>query len=135
MHASQCARIPFDGLRLFDAVLGSALPARHVPAIDAFEADEEFLIFAEVPGMSREDLEIEAENGTLVLSGEKRLGEVGEAATRRLSERRGGRFRRSFLLPRYADLGAAEASLSDGVLRIRIPKAASARKQKVEIQG
>ena len=96
----------FDVGREFDRLLGSTFGAPSssawAPAIDVRETKNEFLVSAELPGLTKADVEITLENGVLSLSGEKKEGfEEGSVESGRYSlERRYGRFQRNFSLPR-----------------------------------
>src|SRR3954471_21495886 len=93
-----------------------------VPAVDIFETDNHDLIVrAELPGMTRENIEVSVENSTLVLKGEKKLdSEVKEENYRRI-ERAYGMFHRSFTLPNTVDASRISAEFKNGVLTVKLP--------------
>jgi HSP20 family protein len=80
---------------------------------------------------------VDMENNVLTISGEKReeREQEGEKNTWHLSERRYGKFSRSFVLPRDLDSEKIQARFEDGVLQVSIPKSEKARRRKVEIQS
>jgi HSP20 family protein len=104
-----------------------------VPPVDVYERGDHLVIRAELPGVSREDIDIRVENGVLVLQGQrKREEEVEERNAFRL-ERLFGAFTRSFSLPTTVDSSKIGARLKDGVLEIALPKAEAAKPKKVSI--
>ena len=106
-----------------------------VPAIDIFERPDHLVIRAELPGVSREDMDVRIENGVLTLRGErKREEEINEDNAFRL-ERAYGSFTRSFSLPRTVDASKVTAQYRDGVLEVSVPKQETAKPKKVEIRA
>jgi HSP20 family protein len=103
------------------------------PAVDIVENDGELLLTAELPGMKREDVHIEVNEGMLTLRGEKREHKEEKTGNARLVERTYGAFERSFTLPRSVDAEKIAAEFADGVLMIHMPKTAKAAGRKVEI--
>ena len=93
-----------------------------VPAVDIFETDSHDLVVrAELPGMSRDDIEVSVENSTLILKGDKKFDpEVKEEHYRRI-ERTYGSFQRSFTLPNTVDTSKVSADYRHGVLTVRLP--------------
>lgn len=104
---------------------------------DVVELGDEILVTAELPGVNREDLDLTLENGVLTISGEKKEGK--ERAERdgryHLTERRWGRFTRSFALPSSVDTDEVGATFRDGILTVRIPKAQDSRRRRISIGG
>jgi HSP20 family protein len=97
--------------------------------VDIFETGEKFIIEADLPGVSREDVDIDYRKRILTLSGERKTGE----AKGRRSERPGGKFARRFVLPELIDTERIEAKFVCGVLRIEIPKPEESKTRKVTI--
>ena len=108
------------------------------PPVDIFETDNHDLVVrAELPGMSREDIEVSVENSTLVLKGEKKFdAEVKEEHYRRV-ERTYGAFHRSFTLPNTVDTNKVSADYKNGVLTVKLPfkEEAKPRTINVEVAG
>ena len=108
------------------------------PAVDIFENDNHDLVLkAELPGMSREDIEVTVENSTLVLKGAKKFeSEVKEEQYRRI-ERSYGTFHRSFTLPNTVDASKVTADFKNGVLTVKLPfrEEAKPRTISVEVAG
>ncbi len=106
-----------------------------VPVFGVEERDGEIAIAGELPGLTREDIEINLENNVLTVSGEKRRvqEEDGQVGKYHLMERRFGRFSRSFALPRTVQADGITANFDNGVLTVRLPKAEEARIRKIEV--
>ena len=105
------------------------------PLADALVTDEAVTIHMDMPGVGREQLEIELENDVLTVRGERPFpyrSENGDRASRHI-ERGFGRFERGLRVPRGFDPGAVEASLLDGVLTLRIPKPERLKPHRIEI--
>lgn len=123
-----------DDLAMPFGRMGSTL---RVPDTDVLETEDEVSVVAELPGMNPEDIDVSLENNVLTISGEKKeerkSGE--ENGTYHLSERRWGRFTRSFVLPREVDQDRIEANFDNGVLRVSIPKSEKARRRRIDIKG
>lgn len=107
------------------------------PDADVIERENEIRVVLEIAGLRPEDVEVELENNVLTVSGEKRLerNEGEERSTFHLTERRYGRFSRSFVLPRDVDAEQIEATFQDGLLTISVPKSEKARRRRIEIRG
>ena len=119
----------------FDAPSGASAPVmrRWVPAMDLVESADHFLLRADLPGMSEEDIEIELEDGTLTVSGERKAEhEQREEGFYRV-ERAFGAFSRSLTLPKGIDADAVSASFDRGVLEIRIPKPEARKPRRISI--
>src|SRR5699024_541807 len=93
-----------------------------VPGIDISETDEQFLISAEIPGVKKEDINVDLEKGRLVISGERIFENEEEGKTFHRVESRYGSFNRSFQLPDNVDKDSIQASYKDGLLNITIDK-------------
>lgn len=105
------------------------------PAVDVSENGENFVVHAELPGIKQEDIDIELENNVLTLKGQRKFERKDEKENYHFVERSYGSFYRSFTLPRNVDPNGIQASFSDGVLTISIPKAEEAKPRKVQIGG
>lgn len=92
------------------------------PAVDIREEEHRYVLTADIPGVSRDAIDISLEKGVLTVSGERRTadGEQAEGFVRR--ERAAGTFRRQFTLPETVNSENISATAKDGVLRIEIPK-------------
>ena len=125
--------------RLFGSVYlrdeDTAFRGTWVPSVDIYETDTHDLVLrAELPGMSREDVEVTVENGTIVIKGEKKFdNEVKEEHYRRI-ERTYGTFHRSFTLPNTVDAAKVAAEYKNGVLTVTLPFKDEARPRTVNVQ-
>jgi HSP20 family protein len=105
-----------------------------VPPVDIYQnGDHEVVLKAELPDMTREDIDITVDNGTLTIKGEKRLAsEVKEEQYHRI-ERRYGAFSRSFTLPRAVDPAKVAADYRNGVLTVRLPLREEAKPRQIKV--
>jgi HSP20 family protein len=120
---------------LTGATRGSSL--LRAPEADVLETEDEIRVEVEMPGMRSEDIDVDLENNVLTITGEKKAERAkgDESSTWHLSERRYGRFTRSFVLPRDVEQDRIEAEFTSGVLSVRIPKSERARRRRVEVRG
>ena len=128
--------------RLFNTVFdapggnGGGTPARRwMPAMDLLETDDEFVLRADLPGMTEDDVSIELEDNVLTVSGERKAEheEKGEGFYR--VERAFGSFSRSLTLPQGVDPEAVNAGFEKGVLEVRVPKPEQRKPRKIAIGG
>ena len=105
-----------------------------MPPVDIFEnGNHELILKAELPDMTREDIDITVDNGTLTIKGEKKLSsEVKEEQFHRI-ERRYGTFSRSFSLPQTVDTGKVGAEYKNGVLTVRLPLREEAKPRQIKV--
>ncbi len=125
-----------DVNRLFNTLLGGedVQAQRWVPAMDLVEADDHFLLKADLPGMDEGDIAIEIRDNTLRVSGERKSEhEKSERGWYRV-ERSFGQFSRSLTLPEGIDPDAVKASFDRGVLHVRIPKPEERKPRRVQIE-
>ena len=121
-----------DLLALHDQIgqlVGTDAPG-WTPPVDLYETAGAYVLTAELPGLSRSDIEILAEEGRIVIRGER----SGQAACEQYHrvERGHGRFSRSFQLPEPIDTEAVAAELQDGSLTCTVPKAAGRGARRIE---
>jgi HSP20 family protein len=103
------------------------------PAVDVMESKDAYLIRAELPGMKREDIKVEVQDGNLVLSGERKSEKPAEGVEYRHVERVAAKFWRSFSLPETAKQDGIEATYKDGILEISVPKVEKAKPRQIEV--
>ena len=101
------------------------------PAVDLEEQDDAYVVEAELPGVKREDVDIELVGNELAITGE--LRERERTGTVRRKTRRTGHFDYRLSLPSHVDPENVQAALSDGVLTVRIPKSERAQRRRIEI--
>ena len=140
---------PFDGLNrlhsrindFFDENFGRAraLPSATagvwLPPVDILESKEAYLIRAELPGMKKEDFNLEVNDGTLTLSGERKAESLTDGVEYHRNERIHGRFSRSFYLPQTVKQEGIKANCRDGMLEIHVPKVEEAKPRQITISG
>jgi len=105
------------------------------PAVDVVEKDDAYLIQADVPGVSPEEIEVTVENDVLTLKGKRERQNVEEHAGYRRVERSYGSFSRSFVVPSGTNPDAIDARVEQGILTVSIPKVATAQARKVEVKA
>ena len=105
-----------------------------LPAIDIIEEEDRYVFHADLPGVSKEDVEVVFENGELIIKGQRTLSRDQEQQGYRRYERSFGSFRRSFKLPETIEISSISAQHQNGVLEIVVPKKEKAQK-KIEING
>jgi HSP20 family protein len=122
--------------RVFDAFFGQTDQGRRwVPPMDLVEAEDHFVLKADLPGLAEADVNIEVQDGTLTISGERKAEhEQRERGWYRI-ERSFGSFNRSLTLPDGVDPDGIAASFSDGVLEVRIPKPEERKPRRISISG
>jgi HSP20 family molecular chaperone IbpA len=101
--------------------------------VDIFEDAEGITLLADMPGVSKEHLNLEVVNDALTVEGEVKI-EMPEGMEALYADVRSTRYRRSFGLSGELETGEIDATLKDGVLRVRIPKRAEARPRKIEVR-
>lgn len=126
--------------RLFGSLFGGNLREtggvqRWVPAMDLVEADDHFVLKADLPGLGEDDVNLEVQDNVLTISGERRAEhERKEQGWYRL-ERSYGSFSRSLTLPDGVDADKVEANFHRGVLEVRIPKPEERKPRRISIGG
>ncbi len=93
------------------------------PDLDVFELPDEYLLCLSLPGVAASDVDVTLHGATVVVSGERKLP-VSAGAVAHLIESSAGRFERRVRLPADVDVGNLRMEMSDGQLRLRVPKAA-----------
>ncbi|MBM4420401.1 MAG: Hsp20/alpha crystallin family protein [Chloroflexi bacterium] len=112
----------------------SGLAAGHLAVpVDLWETKGAYHLRADLPGLTAEDIQIDATGDGVTIAGELKSEEPAEGALR--LERRSGRFSRTFGLPLQIDASRVEASFTNGVLALILPKAESVKPKSVKIQA
>ncbi len=134
--APPAGREPFYRLfeTLFNQDQGEDIGTRSwAPPVDVSETEDAYVVKAELPGMSREDLDITLENNVLRIAGERKFDRDEKKENYHRIERSYGAFSRAFALPTQVDAEKVEATFKDGVLTVTVPKAEQARPRKISI--
>jgi len=108
---------------------------RWVPPMDLVETDEQFVLRADLPGLSEDDVSIELEDNVLTVSGERKAEHEARKEGYYRVERAYGAFHRQLTLPEGVDPEAVEAAFDKGVLEVRIPKPEQRKPRKVAIKA
>jgi HSP20 family protein len=138
---------PFEGLNrmqsrindLFDDTFGrtranhASVAGVWLPPVDILESKDSYLIRAELPGMKKEDFNLELKDGTLSLSGERKFEEPADGVDYHRVERAAGKFVRSFNLPQTIKSDGIKATYRDGILEVHVPKADEAKPKQIAI--
>ena len=103
-----------------------------VPAINTREGEYAYHVEVDLPGVSKDDIEIKVEDNTLIISGERKVKEEVSEENYYKVESRFGSFSRSFTLPAETDIENIHAESTDGVLEVIVPKLESAKIDKVK---
>lgn len=119
------------GGRVQRAERATAAPFR--PPVDIYENGEGITVQADLPGVSKERLDVRVENQSLVIEGQVQF-DLPEQAEALYADVRSSTYRRSFALSGELETEKIEANLKDGVLTVRIPKRAELRARRIEIQ-
>jgi HSP20 family protein len=124
--------------RLFEDVWKSPSEALHTsqtwyPACDVSENGDHYLLTVEMAGIPKDQVQIEAIDNQLVISGERKVEDKKQEKGLFYSERHYGKFQRTFALPKGLETEKIEANYQDGVLQILIPKAEAAKSRKIKI--
>lgn len=126
--------------RMFDMMLGGQGGYTQgnlirAPETDVVETEDAIRVLMDVPGISRNDIDVEVENNILTVTAERKEQheEESDQGNYHISERRFGRFSRSFVLPRDVNQDKIQADVNDGVLTVTIPKSEQSRRRRIEI--
>jgi HSP20 family protein len=119
-----------------NSVSDSGMPSLHAgvfPSINLTEDQNEYHIRAELPGISAEDLDIQATGKNLSISGERKIETEKENVRYHRKEREAGKFSRAINLPGDIDPDGISASLTNGILKVSVPKAGKAKPKQITI--
>ena len=113
---------------------GNDEPVTWHPRIDLVETPDAFELALDVPGVEKDDVQINLHDGVLSISGERVARHIEENDTVVHFERQTGRFYRSFTLSNKIDEGKIEAQQKNGVLLVRLPKLEESKPRKISIK-
>ncbi len=123
----------FDTNSVGNGGSGTTQLRRWIPAMDVVEAGDDFVLRADLPGLTEQDVKIELEDDVLTISGERKAEHEERKEGYYRVERASGSFSRSLTLPGGVDPTAVHATFNHGVLEVRIPKPAERQPHKVAI--
>jgi len=113
----------------------SARDASWTPAVDIHEEAKQFVVHADLPGVTAKDIEITAEKGVLSLRGVRNFEQRNDDGHYSRIERVCGKLVRTFTLPENVATDQINAKFKDGVLELTIPKIAKAEPRRIEVQA
>jgi HSP20 family protein len=133
--ARELAGMEIDRLnRMFADFYGEAFGHAWVPPVDIYETDDhEVVLKAELPDLTREDINLTFENGVLTITGERKEEQDVRRESYRRNERHYGSFSRSFTLPNTIDASRIKAAYKDGVLTVRLPQREEAKPKQINV--
>ena len=136
--------VRWEPLREFDRLFNTVFDApgtdartmrRWMPAMDLVEAEDQFVLPADLPGLSEDDVRIEFEDRTLTVSGERKAEHEANGEGYYRLERAFGSFSRALTLPKGVDAEGVTARFDRGVLEVRVPKPEQRKPRRIEISG
>jgi HSP20 family protein len=104
------------------------------PVVDISETDDEYIVRAEIPGVSKDDIKVTIRDNMLTISGEKKQEKETKNENFHRVERVYGSFTRTFTLPGAVKVDKVEAKFKDGVLTIKLPKVEEAKSKEIEVK-
>ena len=104
------------------------------PTVDISETNNKYVVTAELPGLSKDEVKVNYEDGVLTIHGEKKQEKEEKGETFHRVERSYGNFERSFRLPAHIQAEKAEATFKNGVLILALPKTEQARPKEIPIR-
>ena len=104
------------------------------PLVDIAEDEKEYVIKAELPEVTKDDVKVSLQEGVLTITGERKFEKEEKGKKYHRVERAYGSFARSFSLPEDADATKVQAEFKDGVLKVHLPKSEKAKPKSVEVK-
>jgi HSP20 family protein len=129
----------FPGIRLFQDTVNRFLSEPNTarpwaPAVDIFETDNDLVLKADLPDVSMKDIDIQLENGTLTLKGERRFEKDEKSKGFHRIERSYGSFVLLFSVPETVDSENVRAAYNNGVLTVTLPKKEVAKPKAIKVE-
>lgn len=106
--------------------------ATMAPVVDIYENDDEILLYADMPGVTKENITINVDNGKLEISAIRNLQTKGVVSWQEFGD---VEFKRVFSVPQSIDVSQVNAELKEGVLKLQLPKSEAAKPRKIEISS
>ncbi|WP_234571500.1 Hsp20/alpha crystallin family protein [Rhodohalobacter sp. 614A] len=122
---------------IMDEFFNDAVATRQTsfaPSIDISETDKQYLIDVELPGISKEDIDLNIENNTLTISGERKFEKKEDGKQYHRVESHYGSFSRSFTLPDNVKTDSINATYNNGILNITVDKSEQQMKKQIKIK-
>ncbi len=102
------------------------------PLVDIYENEDEILLHADMPGVVKDDIRVDIDNGKLTLTGTRKRATAGSAQWEEFGN---VEYQRNFSVPQTIDADRINAVLKDGVLRLHLPKSEAAKPRQIEIKA
>ena len=102
------------------------------PLVDIYENDDEILLHAEMPGVTKDEITVNIDNGNLTLTGVRSMTKDGAAEWEEFGD---VEYQRAFSVPQSIDVSKVSAELKDGVLALHLPKSEAAKPKQIAIQA
>ena len=128
--------------RMFDDTIRTLYPTdgeelekgTWAPAVDIYETNDSFVVSADLPGLNKDEIQIDLKDNTLTLKGEKKFEEKVSKDNYIRVERAYGSFVRSFTLPQNVDPEKIKAKYKEGILEMTIPKKEEAKPKQIKVE-
>jgi HSP20 family protein len=129
-------RLQKDMNRLFgDLTLDRVRRAPSFPAINVWASENSALVTAEIPGVDKDELEINVTGDTLTLSGNRMSEDLPDGTRFHRQERKYGKFSRNIQLPYTVDVAKVKATFKNGVLKIELPRVEAEKPKKISVKA
>lgn len=102
------------------------------PLVDIYENDDEILLYAEMPGVTKDNINVNVDNGNLTLTGVRSMAKDGAAEWEEFGD---VEYQRAFSVPQSIDVNKVSAELKDGILALHLPKSEAAKPKQIVIQA
>ena len=103
-----------------------------IPLVDIYESEDEILLHADMPGVVKENISVNIDNGKLEIIGNRKLETKGAQSWQEFGD---VEYKRVFSVPQSIDVSQVRAELTEGVLRLHLPKAEAAKPRTIEISS
>ncbi len=119
--------------KMFNDFFGTVGVSYEYPLIDMIDTNDAILVYAEIPGVNKDDIKVKIHNDVLTISGERKEPELPEKANCLIREREFAKFMRSVRLPYPVDVNKVSAEYKDGILKITLPKREEFKQKEIQI--
>ncbi len=119
--------------KMFNDFFGNVGVTYEYPLIDMIDTNDAILVYAEIPGINKDDIKVKIHNDVLTISGERKEPELPEKANCIIREREFSKFMRSVRLPYPVDVNKVSAEYKDGILKITLPKKEEFKEKEIQV--
>lgn len=139
---SNCTTTPWAGFRelenqlerIFHGGTPSGVSGTWMPPVDLYETADAYVMEADLPGLKREDIEVQVVEDRISIKGTRKRAEVPDSKGYRRYERAEGRFERNFRIHGGIDAAKVEAKFEHGVLTVNLPKPETAKPRQIDVK-